>query len=203
MGCVSLFSGCGGLDLGIERAGFRVTLAVDNEPLCAESYNANFPHASFYLGSVTDFARDLRAGALLDQEEETELLIGGPPCPPYSKSRFYRKEKPRALSDALAWETINGYLDTLRVLEPKAFILENVAGLAYKVHSEALELILSEAEKAGYDCTWRIVNAADYGVPQIRERFVLVGVRAPKRLTRAVVYRRRSDQRSRYRRERR
>jgi DNA (cytosine-5)-methyltransferase 1 len=177
MGCVSLFSGCGGLDLGIERAGFRVVLAVDNEPLCAESYKANFPDASFYLGSVTDFVRDLSAGALLDQDEEIELLVGGPPCPPYSKSRFYRKEKPRALRDDLAWETINGYLDTLRLLEPRAFILENVAGLAYKVHGEALKLVLSEAKKAGYSCTWRVINAADYGVPQIRERFVLVGAR--------------------------
>jgi DNA (cytosine-5)-methyltransferase 1 len=174
---VSLFSGCGGLDLGIERAGFRVVVAVDNEPLCAASYKANFPQASFYLGSITDFVRDLRAHTLLDQDEDIELLVGGPPCPPYSKSRFYRKEKPRALRDDLAWETINGYLDTLRVLEPKAFILENVAGLAYKVHGEALELVLSEAEKAGYSCTWRIVNSADYGVPQIRERFLLVGVR--------------------------
>jgi DNA (cytosine-5)-methyltransferase 1 len=177
MGCVSLFSGCGGLDLGIERAGFRVTLAVDNEPVCAESYKANFPHASFYLGSVTDFVRDLRTGSLLDDGEEIELLVGGPPCPPYSKSRFYRKEKPRALRDDLAWETINGYLDTLRLLEPRAFILENVPGLAYKVHREALDLILGEADDAGYRCTWRIVNAADYGVPQTRERFVLVGVR--------------------------
>jgi DNA (cytosine-5)-methyltransferase 1 len=177
MGCVSLFSGCGGLDLGIERAGFRVRLAVDNDPLCAESYTANFPHASFYRGSVTDFVRDLRGGTLLDETDEIELLVGGPPCPPYSKSRFYRKEKPRALQDDLAWETINGYLDTLRFLNPKAFIFENVAGFAYKVHREALELIVTEAERAGYSCTWRIINAADYGVPQIRERFVLVGTR--------------------------
>jgi DNA (cytosine-5)-methyltransferase 1 len=63
------------------------------------------------------------------------------------------------------------------MLTPQAFVLENVAGLAYKVHHEALELVLSEADAAGYNCSWRIVNAANYGVPQIRERFVLVGVR--------------------------
>jgi DNA (cytosine-5)-methyltransferase 1 len=174
---LSLFSGCGGLDLGVERAGFRIVFAVDNEPVCAQSHTANFPDGSFYLGSVSEFVRDLNAGALLNDDGDIDLLVGGPPCPPYSKSRFYRKEKPRALRDDLAWETINGYLDTLRLLEPKAFILENVAGLAYKVHGDALELILTEAKKAGYSCTWRTINAADYGVPQIRERFVLVGVR--------------------------
>lgn len=177
MRCVSLFSGCGGLDHGVERAGFRVVLAVDNEPLCAQSHTANFPDASFYLGSVSDFVRDLTSGALLDSDGGIDLLIGGPPCPPYSKSRFYRKEKPRALRDDVAWETLNGYLDTLRFLMPRAFILENVAGFAYKVHREALELLLSEAEEAGYTCTWRIVNAADFAVPQIRERFLLAGVR--------------------------
>jgi DNA (cytosine-5)-methyltransferase 1 len=175
--CVSLFSGCGGLDLGVERAGFRVVLANDNEPLCAESHRANFPHTSFYLGSISDFSRDLSAGRVLE-DCEIDLLVGGPPCPPYSKSRFYRKDKPRALKDDLAWETINGYLDTLRCLKPRAFILENVAGLAYKVHREALDLVLEEAERAGYRCTWRVVNAADYGVPQIRERFLLVGLQA-------------------------
>lgn len=177
MRCVSLFSGCGGLDLGVERAGFRVVLGIDNEPLCTQSYKANFPDARVYLGSVSDFVRDLKAGALLDGDAEIDLLVGGPPCPPYSKSRFYRKEKPRALKDDVAWETINGYLDTLRFLMPSAFILENVAGLAYKVHREALELLLGEAGEAGYSCTWSVINAANYGVPQVRERFVLVGVR--------------------------
>jgi DNA (cytosine-5)-methyltransferase 1 len=153
-------------------------MGVDNEPLCAESHRLNFEETPFYLGSISDFVADLRAGAIPAlAREPIDLIVGGPPCPPYSKSRFYRKEKPRALRDDLAWETINGYLDTLRLLEPRAFLLENVAGLAYKVHREALDLILRDAEEAGYRCTWRVVNAADHGVPQIRERLILVGVR--------------------------
>ena len=177
MDCVSLFSGCGGLDLGIEQAGFEIVLACDNDQRCAESHAANFPRTSFYLGSIAEFVRELERGALLDADKSIDLLVGGPPCPPYSKSRFYRKEKPRALEDDLAWETVNGFLDTLRLLEPRAFLLENVAGLAYKVHREALDYIVSQAEVAEYRCCWKILNAADYGVPQIRERFLLVGVR--------------------------
>jgi DNA (cytosine-5)-methyltransferase 1 len=173
---VSLFSGCGGLDLGIERAGFSVCLAVDNEPLCAASHQANFPESAFYLGSISTFVSELRAGEHVTPNSQVDLLVGGPPCPPYSKSRFYRKDKPRALGDDVAWETINGYLDTLRHLQPRAFVLENVPGLAYKVHRDALDFILDAASDAGYQCSWRILNAADYGVPQIRERFFMVGM---------------------------
>lgn len=179
MKAVSLFSGCGGLDLGVKRAGFDIVLACDNDARCALSHEANFPPPTsrFYSGSVTDFVKELAGGALLEKGTEIDLLVGGPPCPPYSKSRFYRKEKPRALEDDVAWETLNGYFDTLRLLSPRAFLLENVAGLAYKVHRDALEFVLEAAASAGYACTSKIVNAADYGVPQIRERFLLVGVR--------------------------
>jgi DNA (cytosine-5)-methyltransferase 1 len=176
MRCLSLYSGCGGLDLGIERAGFEVVVAVDSDALCAQSHKTNFPNALFYLGSITDFVEDLES-QIMPLDGGVDLLIGGPPCPPYSKSRFYRKDKPRALRDAVAWETVNGYLDTLRLVSPRAFLLENVHGLAYKVHRGALDLILSEATAAGYDCTWRVLNAADYGVPQMRERFFLVGTK--------------------------
>jgi DNA (cytosine-5)-methyltransferase 1 len=157
------------------RAGFEIVLGCDNDPRCAASHEANFPWTRFYPGSITDFVHDLGAGTLLDKKTRVDLLVGGPPCPPYSKSRFYRKEKPRALQDDVAWETMNGYLETLRLLTPRAFLLENVHGFAYKVHREALDYIVGAAAEIGYECAWQVVNAADYGVPQIRERFLLVG----------------------------
>lgn len=136
----------------------------------------NFAATEFYLGGISAFVEQLRDGTS-EFVEHLDLLIGGPPCPPYSKSRFYRREKPRALEDALGWETITGYLDVLELTRPRAFLLENVAGLAYKVHRDALDLILGTAERLGYRCSWRVLNAANYGVPQIRERFILVGTR--------------------------
>jgi DNA (cytosine-5)-methyltransferase 1 len=104
-----------------------------------------------------------------------DLLAGGPPCPPYSKSRFYRTEKPRALEDPVGWESLNGYLRALRMFQPRAFLLENVPGLAYAIHADALGLILDTARELGYSTTHRILNAADFGVPQIRERLFVVG----------------------------
>ena len=73
-------------------------------------------------------------------------------------------------------ETINAYLTVLAAVQPSAFILENVAGLAYKVHESALELILQTAEGLGYTISSEVINAADYGVPQMRERFFVIGM---------------------------
>jgi len=175
---VSLFSGCGGLDLGLTRAGFTPVLALDNDPWCALSHQANFPGVPFYHGNVADVdqqrAADLSKG---ETTGEIALLAGGPPCPPYSKSRFYRKEKPRALHDPVGEVTIDGYLAFLRFIRPRAFLLENVPGLAYDVHRDALDHILHAAEAEGFACTYKVINAADFGVPQIRERLFIVGVR--------------------------
>ena len=177
MRAVSLFSGCGGLDLGLERAGFETIFATDLDPYCAESYAKDMPDVPFYLGRAGDLTPELLAreshGATLGH---IDLLAGGPPCPPFSKSRFYRKDKPRALEDAVGEETINAYLSVLEALMPSAFILENVAGLAYKVHDSALALILETASELGYEVSAKVISAADYGVPQIRERFFVIGM---------------------------
>ena len=109
-----------------------------------------------------------------------DLLAGGPPCPPYSKSRFYQKSKPRGLEDKVGQETMAGYLTALRLLKPRAFLLENVAGMAYKVHSEALRHLEDTAKNLGYTTNWKVLNAANFGVPQIRERFFIVGFREGK-----------------------
>lgn len=177
MRCVSLFSGCGGLDLGLERAGFSILLANDNDKFCQASYKENWPNASFHLGSVSELTEERLRCYLGRDLQKIDLLAGGPPCPPYSKSRFYRKDKPRGLDDPLSWETLAGYLSVLKTLKPKAFLLENVPGLAYKVHQAALNMILEHASNLGYNCTYKTINAANYGVPQLRERFLLVGSR--------------------------
>ena len=174
---VSLFSGCGGLDLGLVRAGFRHLLANEIDECSIKSFQANFPGVPVFDETVANLsakvAADLTDGGAV--RGEVDLLAGGPPCPPFSKSRFYRKEKPRALTDPHGWETINGYLFVVDFLRPRAVLFENVHGFAYKVHSDALDLLVSRLEDFGYACTVGVLNAADYGVPPIRERFFLVG----------------------------
>jgi len=173
--CISLFSGCGGLDVGLEEAGFKISVATDNDPTCQKTYAANRPETPFILGPIGKVTTaDLLTAAGL-KAGEVDLLAGGPPCPAFSKSRFYRPDKPRALQDPVAAETVGGYLRVLDEARPKAFILENVRGLAYGVHKEALHHILTTAQRLGYKTSWRIVNAADYGVAQIRERCIVTG----------------------------
>lgn len=176
--CVSLFSGCGGLDIGLEQSGFKIILANDNDEYCKCSYLANWPNAKFHLGSVSDLSQDVLYSYLGSNIGQIDLLAGGPPCPPYSKSRFYRKDKPRGLDDPASWETLTGYFNTLSILRPKAFLFENVPGFAYKIHKNAFDYIVNQASDLGYHCTHKILNAANYGVPQIRERFLLVGLKA-------------------------
>ncbi|GAA1224833.1 hypothetical protein GCM10009655_24640 [Rhodoglobus aureus] len=79
------------------------------------------------------------------------------------------------MNDPVGEVTISGYLETLTWLRPRAFLLENVAGMAFKVHSETIEHIVETAEALGYKCQMKVLNAADYGVPQTRQRFFLVG----------------------------
>lgn len=175
MRSISLFSGCGGLDLGLHDAGFKTVLASDFEGLCAETWRQNMPAAPFIVGRIGDLTRSDLASRLGGKIGEIDLIAGGPPCPPFSKSRFYLKDKPRALDDPNGWETINGYLNMLDWVRPRGFILENVKGLAYKVHADALATIIERAEKLGYKVSTGVLNAANYGVPQIRERCFVVG----------------------------
>lgn len=173
--CISLFSGCGGLDIGLELAGFNIAVATDIDETCAQSYRLNRPETPYVVGPIGQVSTGQLLEAANLKVGEVDLLAGGPPCPAFSKSRFYRTEKPRALDDPVAAETVGGYLRVLHDVRPKAFILENVRGLAYGVHREALDHILSTARALGYSTSWRIVNAADYGAPQIRERCLVMG----------------------------
>ncbi len=173
--CISLFSGCGGLDLGVEQAGFKVAVATDADPTCSETYKINFPKVPYIVGRIGQIETQSILDAAGLKKEDVDLLIGGPPCPAFSKSRFYRTNKPRALDDPVAAETVGGYLRVLKEVRPKAFLLENVKGLAYGVHKEALDHIIKTAQDIGYTVNWTVVNAADYGVPQIRERCLVYG----------------------------
>ena len=172
---LSLFSGCGGLDLGLHDAGFETVLATDAERLCQITFAANWPDTPFALSRIGALGKaDLEAAAG-GRLTDLDLIAGGPPCPPFSKSRFYRQDMPRALDDPNGWETIDGFLKTLEWFRPRTFLMENVKGLAYTVHRDALDTIILRSEALGYKVNWGVLNAADFGVPQIRERCFVIG----------------------------
>jgi DNA (cytosine-5)-methyltransferase 1 len=171
---ISLFSGAGGLDLGVEQAGFSVRAAVEYDPEACASLRANFPHAQVIETDIRRVStRDLLTAADL-QAGGVELLIGGPPCTPFSKSAYWLEHKRRGLDPEAS--LLEHYVRILDEARPRMFLLENVFALAYSNHNRLwLEFLLESFDRLGYGVTRQTVLAADYGVPQRRQRLIIVG----------------------------
>jgi len=183
MSAISLFSGAGGLDLGAEAAGFKVRAAVESDAVARETMLANAPRhfpeldETRLLEDVISLSPELlleRAGVAVG---ETALMVGGPPCTPFSKSGNWLEYK-RSGSDPRA-SLLDEYVRLLRGVQPRAFVMENVYGLAYRNQNRpVLKRFLEGVRAAGYATEFRILLAADYGVPQLRQRMLCVGLRA-------------------------
>lgn len=179
---ISLFSGAGGLDLGVEAAGYHVAAAVEINHDAADTLEKNFPAlvSPVLRQSILDVpTKELLRAAGLKGRERPDLLVGGPPCTPFSKSGFWLEWKRAGLDPDAS--LLQAYTRVLAEARPRAFILENVYALTYnnKASRPAFERLLREIDEAGYSCNWSVLNAADYGVPQLRPRLFIVG--APKR----------------------
>ena len=170
------------MDLGFEAAGFRTAVVVESDPVACRTIRLNRPDWKV-------IERDIHAvpsQEILDAAGlvvgEADVLVGGPPCQPFSKSSYWVNGDAARLDDPRA-DTLAAYLRVLKEAKPKAFLLENVYGLAYRKKDEGLRFLLegiaSINEQAGtnYHVEWRVLNAAHYGVPQLRERVFLVGSR--------------------------
>lgn len=179
---VSLYSGAGGLDYGFEAAGFRTAAAVEMDHDCCETLRASRKAWTVFDRSIFDVssaellaAADARAG-------EIDLVIGGPPCQPFSKAGYWANGDSKRLEDPRA-STLGAYLRVVEDLRPRAFLLENVQGLAYSGKDEGLQLLLDGLEainrrtKSAYKPTIQVLNAADYGVPQLRQRVFVIAAR--------------------------
>jgi len=182
---VSLFSGAGGLDLGVEAAGYRTAAAVEVNDDAADTMEKNFHDLASPVirQSILDVpSRELLRAAGLRGRERPDLLVGGPPCTPFSKSGFWLEWK-RAGLDPNA-SLLQAYTRVLAEARPRAFILENVYALTYQNRASrpAFQRLLREIDNAGYQFRWEVLNAADYGVPQLRPRLFVVGTPKGTRL---------------------
>lgn len=161
MDVLSLFSGCGGMDLGFEQAGHRVIWANDINKEAGETYARNFP--------VAPLMEDIRN---INSFPNADAVIGGYPCQGFSlagnRDAFDKR-------NCLYLE----FARVLRTVKPKFFVAENVKGVIvpFKSH-RAVDLMLREFRSCGYDVTWQLLNAKDYGVPQDRERVFIIGTRS-------------------------
>lgn len=188
LNCVSLFSGAMGLDLGLERAGFNLRFAADNMPAAVETAGRNRPDIPFFGGDVRGLsASDVYRFSGLEPGE-IDLVSGGPPCQSFSTAG-----KRLGLDDIERGPLLFEFVRLIDELRPRAFILENVRGLlsASSVwrelpynnngkivdvhHGSAFRELRDRLLRLGYSFDYRLINTADYGVPQTRQRVVVVG----------------------------
>lgn len=183
---LSLFSGAGGLDLGLESAGFKVRLCVENEENCHNTLRTNRP--SWKIAEPSDIFK-ITPKQLLEQARikpgELDLLAGGPPCQPFSKAGYWHSGDSRRLSDPRA-KTLHSYMEMVETLLPKVILLENVEGIRFEKKDEGLSLLkkklraINRRNGTNYEPVVFAINAADFGVPQIRKRIFLVASREGK-----------------------
>ncbi len=162
MKIASFFSGAGGLDLGFTNAGFELVFANDNWGGCWETFEKNHK-IEINKKSISD----------IHSEEIPRVIgfVGGPPCQSWSLAGAMRGVEDNR--GKLFYE----YLRLLKEKKPSFFLAENVAGIVSKTHLPEFEKILKKFEKLGYNISWRLLNAKDYGVPQSRKRVIVVGYR--------------------------
>lgn len=173
MNSIDLFSGCGGLTLGFEMAGFNSILASDIDENCGKTIKRNFPHLEFLQGDISLFSKADFDAIVADRK--IDVVTGGPPCQGFSlanKNRNKIEDDPR---NRLFYE----FVKVLGWYNPKAFVMENVKGLLSMERGKVLQTILNELENAGsgYRVEHRVLKASDFGVPQNRERVIFVGMR--------------------------
>ncbi len=167
---IDLFAGCGGLSTGFEMAGYEIPLAIEKDEWASETYSYNHKNTKVITGDITQI-KDL--DSLIDKNMIVDGIIGGPPCQGFSLSGNRDKKDPR---NSLFMD----FVRFVKHFQPSFFMMENVPGILSMENAKGesvKDLIMQEYKKAGYNATYKILNAADYGVPQTRTRVIFIGIR--------------------------
>lgn len=164
MNLISLFSGCGGLDLGFKRAGFSISVANEYDKTIWETFKINHPETHLIEG-------DIRKINESDFPLDVDGIIGGPPCQSWSEGGSLK-----GIDDERG-QLFYDYIRILRKVKPKFFLAENVSGMLANRHNEAVQNIIKLFEESRYDVTLTLVNAKDYGVAEERKRVFYIGFR--------------------------
>ncbi len=170
---IDLFCGCGGISCGLRSAGFRILAGADIQPSYICTFKHNFPEAQ----AITDDLSSVGPPELMDRlglsPGELDLLAGGPPCQGFSKN-VPRKSRFLDLANNQLVRTFLHYVEQLR---PKLVLMENVAEMKNGFDSAYTNEILTRLSEQGYEVTYEVLNAADYGIPQRRRRAFFLATR--------------------------
>lgn len=178
-GFIDLFSGAGGFLIGFENAGWKPLLGADWDKDVAQTHRSNHPHVPFVQGDLGDRKVQKQITEQF-KGKDVGLIVGGPPCQGFSvfgKRRFVNTQGYDIANDKRN-RLVYAYLEIVKTIKPRWFLMENVPGLASIHDGKLLDSLIASFKKAGYTNTeYRIVNAADYGVPQKRRRLIIMGNR--------------------------
>jgi DNA (cytosine-5)-methyltransferase 1 len=169
---VDLFAGAGGMTLGFEQAGFDILASVEIDPIHCAIHKFNFPFWTVICKSVEETTgKEIRNSSQI-ANQEIDVVFGGPPCQGFSLMGKRSFDDPR---NSLVFHFIRLVVE----LQPKFFVLENVKGMTVGKHQEFIAEIINQFTESGYqvDANYQVLNAANYGVPQNRERLFLLGAR--------------------------
>lgn len=174
---ISLFTGAGGLDIGLEKAGFETAACVEIDEDCKETLRRNRPNWKIVEGGSSGDVRDVSVEEILNatgiRVGEASIVTGGAPCQPFSNIG-----KREGIQDSKnGGDLFQEFVRIVTGVMPKAFIFENVVGITQHKHIEVLNYMKSCLRNSGYSITFKVMNAADYGVAQKRNRFILIGLR--------------------------
>lgn len=160
---IDLFSGAGGLTTGLKEAGFEPLLAVEIEEDASHTFVHHTPRAIMQCKDIeeVDFAR---------YSGEIDIIVGGPPCQPFSSGGLRAAQYDTR-------DMIPAFMDVVETVQPKAVLIENVPGLTVGDRKAYFETVISHLSSLKYFVTWKILNAAKFGVPQIRQRLFIVGLK--------------------------
>lgn len=182
---ISLFSGAGGLDIGLEQAGFDTVVCIEHDKDCRETLRFNRPdwalvesdnliHDGILLKRQPGDIRSISVEECLEignlKKGEAALVVGGAPCQPFSNIG-----KKLGINDEKNGDLFLEFVRFVRDSDPEGFIFENVTGITQTKHNEVIDYMLNHFKGLGYKITYGILNSADYGVPQKRRRFFMIG----------------------------
>ena len=166
---IDLFCGVGGLSYGFAHdSKFEIVAANEILPNMAKAYSMNHPSARVYAEDVKEFNAQKIERDLGIKPNEIDIIVGGPPCQAYSTVGKRLIDDPRGV-------LFQEYYRILKEFSPKLFLFENVKGLLSIQDGELLNTVISLFQSLGYKVQYKLLNAADFGAPQIRERVIIIG----------------------------
>lgn len=173
---IDLFSGAGGLHIGFENAGFEIKLCIDNNDLVEKTHKRNFPHIPIINRDINQIPTSEICEYLT--EGSVDIIIGGPPCQGFSTigHRVSSNVEKRTKKDPRN-ELVLTYARIINEIRPKFIVMENVKGILTLENGAYLQNVLSILKEAGYNAEYKLINMADYGVPEVRERVIILGNR--------------------------